>query len=393
MKPLLLTFFLVAFMITDSFTQNWNLAWEKTSNYSRQDYFTDVSETPDGYLLVLGECGAGKSADIWLLNYNSLGDTVWTKKLGTPAPDLPRKLTQMPNGDILVLAKTGTEDALKVLLIRTDSDGNVTWEKTLDDGNYYDANDIFGLPDNGFLLVGSKSSDTENPRLWMAKMDENGQQLWEQSYHSELKGCLASVKQLPDNNFILSGQVGGKMQNDCDIIVIRTDENGKEVWKNRMEAPKTKEWPECICCSPDSCFVLVGWAGKCLNDISDENPIFDYDLMIKKMNCDGKVIWTKDLDSEGSEGGNAVTIRPNGNFLVAGAKLTSFTGNIGPWLLEVDAQGNVVDEMMLNMRLDQANKIINLADGGFVVVGPGNHERINNNSDGWILKFSPLPMQ
>ena len=143
-------------------------------------------------------------------------------------------------------------------------------------------------------------------------------------------------------------------------------------------------------CYKDSCFVLVGWAGKCLNDIADENPIFDYDLMIKKINCEGKVLWTKEVDSEGSEGGNAVVIRPDGKFLVAGVKLTSFTGNIGPWLLEVDNDGNVVDELLLNMRLDQASKIINTSDGGFVVIGPGLHERINSNTDGWILKFKGI---
>ena len=390
MKPLLLIVIFIALLLPSSFSQDWNLEWEKHSNYSKQDYFTDVCETPDGGFLVLGECGANKWADLWLVRYNRQGDTLWTRKIGTPEIDQPEKIACASNGDILILGKTGTGDESKVLLIRTNSDGSILWQKTLDDGNFYQADDITVLSDNTIVVSGAKSNDPEMPHLWMAKMDENGDLLWEQIFSENLKGCLASVKQLPNNDLILSGQVNGKEPNDCDILVIRTDKNGKEIWQNRMETPETKEWPECICCSPDSCFVLVGWAGKCLNDISDENPIFDYDLMIKKINCDGKVVWSKDVDSEGSEGGNAVTIRPDGKFLVAGVKLTSFTGKIGPWLLEVDNEGNVVNELLLNMRLDQASKIINSTDGGFVVIGPGLHDRINSKSDGWILKFKGM---
>jgi len=393
MKPLFLICVFNLLLFTNSISQNWNQEWEKRSNYPKQDYFTDVCEASNGDLIVLGECGANKFADMWLIRYNQQGDTVWTKTVGTQDIDQPEKVACSPNDDILILGKTGTGDTAKVLLSRTDLNGHILWQKTLDDGNYYKADDITALPDNGFVVSGAKSSDPKTPHLWMARMDENGNLLWEHVFSEELKGCLASVKQLPNNDFILSGQVNGKALNDCDILVIRTDENGKEIWRNRIDAPKSKEWPECVCCSPDSCFVVVGWSGSCLNDINDENAIFDFDLMIKKINCEGKVVWTKNIDSEGSEGGNAITIRPDGNFLVAGTKLTSFAGNIGPWLLEIDNKGNVVDELTLNMKLDQASKIINTSDGGFVVIGPGLHERINRYSDGWILKYSKLPVQ
>lgn len=387
MKLIYLIVLFMGIFLPDLLSQNWNLQWEKHSFYTKQDYFTDISETSDGSLVVLGAIGSGKFTDFWLLRLKNNGDTLWTRRLGTDAMDVPEKLVCLNNQEILILGKTFIGDNENVLLIKTDTDGNELWRNTLDDGIFRKADDITPLSDNGFVISGAKSSDPETPHLWMAKMDENGNQLWEHIFSEELKGCLASVKQLPNKDFILSGQVSGKALNDCDILVIRTDENGNEIWQNRLDAPKSKEWPECICCSPDSCFVLVGWAGSCLNDINDENAIFDFDLMIKKMNCDGKVLWSKNIDGEGSEGGNAVTIRPDGNFIVAGTKLTSFTGNIGPWLVEVDNQGIIQEELMLNMRLDQASKIINTSDGGFVVIGPGWHERINNYSDGWIMKF------
>ncbi len=159
---------------------------------------------------------------------------------------------------------------------------------------------------------------------------------------------------------------------------------------NRMQASKSREWAECVCCSPDSCFMLVGWVGNCLNDIDSEYPIFDFDLVLKKIDCNGKELWSKSFDAEGSEGGNAITIRPGGNMLLAGVKLTSFSGKVGPWIIETDSQGKILNETLLNLKLTQACKVINTSDGGFVVIGPGMNEKINSLSDGWIAKFAEL---
>jgi len=382
MKPILLTLVILGSICLNTFSQNWKLEWEKSSGFEKQDYFTDISELPDGGFVVLGERGASKSGNLWLVRYNSQGDTLWTHTFETPTSDIPAKVACLNNGDLLVLSSSGTADDSKVKLMRTDANGNFLWEKTLDDGNYFKPGDIYPMQNNGFVVAGGKGSDAANLHLWFAQMDENGDPVWERIFSENTKGCLVSAKQLPNNDFILSGQVNGTSANDCDITIIRTNSNGEQIWQNRMEAPKSKEWPECVCCSPDSCFVMVGWAGTCLNDMNDENAIFDY--------CDGKVVWSKNIDGEGSEGGNAIAIRPDGKFLIAATKLTSFTGNIGPWLVEVDNEGNIVNQMMLNMRLEKASKVINSSDGGFVVIGPGLNERISYRSDGWIVKFSGM---
>lgn len=101
------------------------------------------------------------------------------------------------------------------------------------------------------------------------------------------------------------------------------------------------------------------------------------------------MIWTKNIDSEGSEGGSAVVVRPDGNILMAGKKETSFLGKIGPWLVLTNEKGEKLDEHLLPFKfnIDQAADIINSSDGGFVVIGPGAIDRKYGRSDGWIKKF------
>jgi len=388
MKSFYLTIFIICVFHVFSFSQTWPQQWERLSHNRTQDYFTDVVEANDGSYIVLGSIGSGKSADLWVLRYNTTGDTVWTRKPGTELADVPEKIVCANNNDVLVLGQSGSGENITTMLVRLDENGAEKWRKMLDKG--YVGNAITPLDDNGFLLAGGNNTDEENQHIWLARMNESGELMWEKTFEDAVKGCASTVRKLPTGEFILGAQVQGTVQNDCDMLLIRVTLDGEKIWSSRLDSPNSKEWPECICCSPDNCFVVVGWIGNCLNDISSEYPVFDFDMVIKKMSCDGKVLWSKNVDSEGSEGGNAVTIRPDGDFIVAGTKVTSFAGNIGPWLLHVDANGNILDELLLDMKLEQASKIINTSDGGFLVIGPGLTERTNARSDGWIIKFAGL---
>lgn len=135
--------------------------------------------------------------------------------------------------------------------------------------------------------------------------------------------------------------------------------------------------------------MVAGWYGTCMNDINSETPIFDYDLFLSKISPDGNIIWSKNIDSEGSEGGNTIVVRPDGKILLGGKKETSFLGHVGAWLLVTDQEGTILSEMVFpfNFGNDQAAEIINCSDGGFVVIGPGVLDVNQQNCDGWIKKF------
>lgn len=388
MKAFFLVIIISILSIPQSYSQNWNREWEGQHKNGVQDYFIDIVETKDNALVVLGSTNVGDASDLWILKFTNTGDKVWTHKIGTDKSDVPSKIVCLNNNDLLVLSQSGAVSTTSTLLICLTENGNEKWRKNLD--NKITGRTIFAVDDSGFLLGGSISSDDNNLNLWLSEMDMNGEMIWEKTYRESQKGCVVAAKQLPNGEIILGAQIEGQVQNDCDMQVIRADKNGNEIWSTQLDSPNSKEWPECICCSPDSCFVLVGWLGNCLNDIESEYPVFDYDMAIKKMDCEGNVVWSKNIDAEGSEGGNAVSIRPDGKFIVAGTKLTSFSGKLGPWLLYLDQEGNIIDELLLDMRLQQASKVINTADGGFVVIGPGLTEKPNPRSKGWIIKFSAM---
>ncbi|WP_340111659.1 hypothetical protein [Maribellus mangrovi] len=391
MKSICFSALILLVLTTPVVSQSWNMEWEKLSGINTQDFYSDITLAPDGGFIVLGSVGAGSAADLYLVKYNSEGDTLWSRTLVSPGNNIPGKLICLPNDDLLILSKSTEDEKTSTHLKRTGKNGQLKWESTLE--NAYTGNDIVSVSESEFMIVGSKTeSGAETPHIWLAKINEKGEIIREKTYAG--KGCANSIKQMPNGQFIIGAQIAGKVKNDCDAAVIRTDSDGNEIWFSHLPSPNSKEWPQCVCCSPiDSSFIMVGWGGLCLNDITSEYPVFDFDVVVKKLSADGKLIWTKSIDGEGSEGGNNINILPDGDFIIAGTKATSFSGKVGPWLLRIDQSGNVIDETLLNMRLEQASKAIIAPDGGIVVIGPGMNERLNPRSDGWIIKFSELQVQ
>lgn len=388
MKPFLSTLLSFCLLALFSNAQTWDIEWQYTSNKQNQDYFADIDQTSDGSFIVLGCESIEKSIDLCLSLYDENGVSIWSQTFGTAQNDIPCKVKSMENGDFLILGKTSDEGVAKTLLLKTDSNGNEIWRILLDSTKNEVGNDLIPLPDNEFLLAGSSGIDKN--QMWLARFNEDGKIAWTKNFHPDKQGSITSVKILPNKELLMSARVQGTNKNDCDIALMRTDNLGNEVWFNHLSSPKIKEWPQCVCCSPDSSIIMVGWSGACLNDINSEYPVFDFDVVVKKFSANGKLIWTKSFDGEGSEGGNAVTVLPDGNFIIAGIKATSFSGKIGPWLLLLDSNGNIVDETLLNMRLEQAAKAVVAPDGGIVVIGPGINDRLSSRSDSWIIKFAGL---
>jgi hypothetical protein len=380
------------FLQTSALGQNWEIEWEKKMGTQNMDVFTDVIQNDEGGFTVIGTTfPEGKQdIDFWLVKFGADGELVWSKTMGTGNNDFPLSLEQCGDGGYILTGKTQVGDNLfKAFLLKTEKDGNEQWQKVLEDPGWVSATNVIVTNDENFVVSGEKITGDANKNIGLAKFSGDGEMMWEKSFGENKLASPGSLKKLPNGGFALAGQISEKGSKDSDLWIFRFDKNGEKMWDTQINSPGIIIWPECICCSPDSNIVAVGWYGTCMNDINSADPIFDFDLFITQISSKGKFLWTKNIDSEGSEGGNAVVVRPDGKILLAGKKETSFLGRIGPWLLLTDEKGTVLSELVLpfNFNGDQAAGIINTSDGGFVVIGPGKIDLDKTRSDGWIKKF------
>ena len=367
------------------------IEWEKKMGTSGADMFIDILEDNTGGFTVLGasKSKTDRTRDFWLVHFEMNGDTLWTKIMGSESQDYPFSLAQLTDNGYVLVGKSEQDGSSRALVIKTDENGNEIWQKKIGDDAYTCADNVIALDDGCFVVSGSKLSGENNEMIWLIKFDSAGNTVWERLVEEGSMFSVRSLKKLPDGGFVLAGKVAEQNISDSELMVVRFTGEGEIIWEYKSDLKGKNVWPECICCSPDSNFVVIGWHGTCMNDINSENPVFDYDLYISKISQKGKLIWSRKIDSEGSEGGNAVAVRTDGKILMAGKKETSFLGNIGPWIVLSDDKGEKISELVMPFVFsdDQAAEIINSSDGGFVVIGPGKIDYANTRSDGWIKKF------
>lgn len=372
--------------------QQWEIEWQKYMGSPKNDNFCKVMEDHERNLTVLGASqDENKVFNFWLVKFDSKGNLLWTKTFGTDKNDYPRCLTILTDGSYVLSGNTeGGQWGTQAVIIKTDSLGNEIWQKNIGNENYISAENIISMDEGGFLVSGIKNNEEASNNIFLIRFNGNGEVIWEKVINKYKQACSRSLKRLPNGGIVMAGStlMSGNI-NNANVLIAMYSEEGELIWEKVIETPDKNVWPECICCSPDSNLVVIGWHGTCMNDITSENPVFDYDLFLAKISPEGKILWTKNIDSEGSEGGNAIIIRPGGEILLAGKKETSFLGRIGPWLILTDESGKILGELVLPFKFngDQVADLINTADNGFVVVGPGMIRDNVKQSDGWIRKF------
>lgn len=376
------------------FAQTWPIQWEKKYPDFSTSYFSDLIADKNGGFTILGKITGEKSekAGFWLVRMAETGDTLKTFFYAAPSSVMPKRLTQAVDGSYLMMGEQnpGQPDS-ELILLMADETGVEKWRKNYPSGVKNAAKDLIALNDGSFVVAGSKGIAENLSNLWVLCIGPDGGLIWEKTFGGTNQSEAGSIKQLPDGSLAIAGKIWKTGTKDSDAWILRTTSKGDTIWTSRVRTPGLVVWPECICCTPDSLLMVLGWQGTCMNDINSEEPIFDYDLILYKLDKKGKLILKKNVDSEGSEGGNNIAARPDGTFILAGKKETSFAGRIGPWLLHIDRDGKILSENLLKFHYinDQAARIINTPDGGCIVIGPGIMEDTRQRSYAWAIKLNP----
>lgn len=375
------------------FSQIPEITWEKSFEIRTSHYFSDVMELPGGNFILLGaiEKPEDRNYDIWLLECNSLADTIKTKIYESSGNDIPMKLTANgENGFVVAYMNQSAASGNVSRLLAVDATFNQLWTSEAEQPSALLRSDVAADLSGQVWWLNTFSEPGEKARISVSKIDSEGNKTAEFSFEESTPAAGYAIRALPDGTLGISCQVQPPKGKPT-VKVVRIDTDGKELWKTIIPPSDKILTPQCLCCSPDNTLLIGGWAGLCYNpDAPAEEQIWDYDYLLTKLDATGKVLWTQNYNREGSEKGTAIAVLPDGNIMAAGKCETSFTGSIGPWLLFIDKNGKMVKDRVYKFHFihDQAARIVCTSDGGFLLVGPGYIET-NNRLAGWVKKLSP----
>jgi hypothetical protein len=242
------------------------IIWENSFGFNGSDRAYAIIQTQDSGFLISGvldvtaSAGQGNSlqnnnqlhagGDYWAVKLDASGNQQWTKYFGGNLSDDPFGVVETASGNFILVGASDSADvdisnnkgSYDFWVVSISSSGNLIWEKNFGGTQIDEAHDIIITTDNNFLIVGNtRSDDTDvsvnngDSDVWMIKINENGDLLWEKtiggasfdtasSISKSNMGYLISGSSRSENGFITTNNG----QNDA--LVINIDESGNVLW-------------------------------------------------------------------------------------------------------------------------------------------------------------------
>ena len=345
----------------------------------------DIRQTVDGgYISVIGIVIPGEGEEIMLLKLDENGREVWTKKFDTPGDDYPFCVQQTADGGFIIVGYTESPGKnIDAWLIKTDENGNEIWNKTFGGKGYDKGFWVQQTDDRGYIVAGYTSSYGPGKlNGWVIKTDENGNEIWNKTFGiKDSCGVFRCIEQTKDGGYIATGHV----KIPTDIWLIKLDKDGNEEWNRTFGEEIITDHAYCVHQTSDGGYIVAG-----------ETHIYAW---LIKTNERGEVEWErvfKDWEILDGSIGMSVQQVADGGFVIAGAaKVRPWIrhpfhpfGFVEGWLAKVDKNGNE-EWSRTYCGISYSIWLFNVqqtSDGGYIIGGVGGMADAADYTDAIIIK-------
>lgn len=288
--------------------------WTKHFGGIHEDSSTCIRENSDSSLIIIGttdQTGNGMN-DIWLIKTDENGNMLWDKTFGGNQNDFSIMGQQTADGGFIIAGTTesfgnGMRD---FWLIKTDADGNEEWNQTYGTAENDRTQYVEQTSDGGYVVTGGTGNfENNNQDVWLIKTDENGNLEWQQTYGGNGNEKTYTVHQETDGNYILAGLTSSYGNGMYDAYLIKTDSLGNEIW-SYVYGTDVLDYCYSIDITSDGDFILGGLTNATANG--------DVDVLAMKISDSGDEIWTKNIGLTGDDPAIFIEQTKDGGYVLAG---------------------------------------------------------------------------
>jgi hypothetical protein len=210
------------------FDSNGNIVW----NISRQ--FSSQWEVPRGItvdssnnILILVDCqelvdSQETEYDFCIVKLDPSGNKIWVNTFDSGENDFGNEITVDSQDNIVVVGNiygSSHRDG-GLVLVKYNSNGNIVWSKALT--GFFRINRIITDKEDSVVLCGTTFANQTDMDYYVAKIDINGNLLWQRTFSSDDRntdnGCGAALDS--SGNIIVTG----------DSFMVKLDPNGSKLW-------------------------------------------------------------------------------------------------------------------------------------------------------------------
>lgn len=224
-----------------------NLLWNQQLEASGAEDSAGIAIDNSGNLYLSGvtdgEFGDGDS-DAWIAKYDTEGNLLWDRQLGSPEYDYSQVVTTDSNGNVYLSGGTngaidgsnaGENDAW---VAKYDTDGNLLWTKQLGKvGN--DSSEGLATDSEGNVYISGVTNGTLGEvnagglDAWVTKYDTNGNLLWTEQLGSPERDDSLGVVIDSNNHLYISGSTEGSLDG--------LNAGGSDAWVTQISQPSAPD--------------------------------------------------------------------------------------------------------------------------------------------------------
>ncbi|MGM0370200.1 MAG: flagellin [Bacillota bacterium] len=365
-----------------------DINWEQDIGTTGNDSTTNIEEDSAGNYIVSGS----ENNQLWVDKLNSDGSQIWSQNYnGLEATSIKED----DNGDYVISGtKTSINGDNDMTILKVNSnDGSQIWQQDFGGGNDSGAN-IQPTNDGGYILSGTKKSNDGDKDSLIMKLDNNGNVEWQEELKDNgLAETDVNIQQTNDNGYILSA-TKETSDGDTDIWTRKLDTSGNQVWENTYGS-NLDETSQKIQQTSDGGYVIAGGQMTSANG---------EDASLLKLAADGSVDWQKNITGSSDERANDIQQTADGGYIVAGytssndiSNTSTHNGGEDAMLTKIDSSGNIVwTDLLGGSGDDQANSVQEVMEGNYIIGANSNSndgdvvetDGSYSGQDMWMAKYS-----
>jgi hypothetical protein len=266
-------------------------------------------------------------------------------------------------------------DHRDVWLLKLDESGNLLWEKTYGGKDNDAGNSVQQTADGGYIIIGETKSYSQGKNdVWIIKTDDQGEKMWDKTFGRENFDKGVMVRETSDNGYVIVGwgdQSGGA---EGKALILKLDMNGNLIWES-LFGDVGHNYADDILETEDHNYMVLGssWV---------PNGDTGYDVWLMKLNDRGELIWEKKYDRSNSDHGWSLVRVKDGGFLLVGE--TDHARDDEIWIIKTDDDGTLLWDTAFEGR---GFSVQQTSDDGFIIAGSTMKSFFSDFSNALLMKI------
>lgn len=221
-------------------------------------------------------------------------------------------------------------------IIPLDINANVSqiqWEKSLGGTGADKISSVRQTPDNGYIIAGSSSSNDGNVTgnqggsdYWLAKLDNAGVIQWQKTYGGTDEDNASLAIPTADGGYIIAGSTRSINGNVTD------NHGGADFWLVKVNSAGVLQWDKClggsahdfandILQTPDGGYIVTGVSASTNGDVTGNHGLSDY--WVVKVSSVGTIQWQKTYGGDNADVASSIQQTPDGGYIIAGSSASA----------------------------------------------------------------------